>query len=515
MNPYQYSYQNKEVVINLEADQILEQTINWKDVNFPAIFPIFHYNQDELSSKSKKLLKYLKIAFVFLIVIQCINFLDTIISIAGEYYPSINILYVFFNFILLILFYSYTYYCAYTAFILREYNLRVRFYVTVIINIILHFAFSIINVSCFNGWIRIKLYAENGEVGAIICLVLGVLENAGYYVVIVFVILAFHYFYNNITPSENEICYDSETINEKDLENHNYNNNIINNKEIIGKGNVNNNEYCSNDNNSKENRESKQNGFFYFEKKENKNTSSIKESNSNQDKEELHVKQKSNSTTNFKANDFYKDTKKSKNIEITDNNELNELDDYNQNKKSNTHKKVASVISEFSKDSIISSMKIKNNSQKISKSTNNNNYQLDTINPQFNDASSYVENKIKNTTYNNDNNKDNNNREREEEGTDMYNYSNNIDYTNTNYKDLRMSGISMIEKNDNKEKKKSAFKESMVLNSSKNRTKKKYFSEMELEDNMNNTNPDHVGIDNNDIRNNILIKKGSNTLSVS
>lgn len=185
----------------MDAESIIEDSIDWYDSNFPQQFPLFHYKYEELSAKTKELINIFKRSIITCFVIQCVNLLDTIISVAGNYFPKINLLYVFLNFFLIMMLHAFTSYSAYVAYIIKEKTLIIRFYIMITINTLMFIAFALINQGCFNGLFRILRYANSGEVGAVICLVLGALESIGYFYAS-FVCLQLTYFFSNRSVSK-------------------------------------------------------------------------------------------------------------------------------------------------------------------------------------------------------------------------------------------------------------------------------------------------------------------------
>ena len=189
---------------NKDAEKIIEESINWNEINFPEIWPLIHYKFEECSNRSKYLIRIMKFSLIILVIIQLVNLLDTIISVAGAYFSAFNVLYCFLNFFMILIFYSFTCYNGYIAFIIKDTYLRVRFLVLISCNICLFTAFSIINTGCFNGWFRIIVYGKNGEPGAIICMILGILESSGYILVSSFSLWQLLYFILRIDASKLE-----------------------------------------------------------------------------------------------------------------------------------------------------------------------------------------------------------------------------------------------------------------------------------------------------------------------
>ena len=179
-------------------DDIVEKTIVWNDINFPKQFPLFHYKPEELAEKTKNIISYLKASFIIVIVIQLVNLLDTIISVGGNYYPSINVLYVFLDIIMVSIFYGYLSYIAYRSFITHQQNTVIIFYILIFLSILIFFALMIINEGSINGILKIITYAQNGEAGAIICFILGVLEIIGYIVMIILQIIIIKKFTSHV-----------------------------------------------------------------------------------------------------------------------------------------------------------------------------------------------------------------------------------------------------------------------------------------------------------------------------
>lgn len=177
--------EEKEEKVNINVDKVIEDTIDWNEINFPRQFPLIHYINEELGEDTKRLILFFKFSFFILLSIQIVNLLDTIISVAGNYYPSINILYVFLNIVMMIIFYLYYSYTGYYAYVKKEYWTVIRFYILFFIGLFVYIVIIIIDQGSFNGIIRLVQYAKNGEAGAIVCFVIGIIEIIGYIVMII------------------------------------------------------------------------------------------------------------------------------------------------------------------------------------------------------------------------------------------------------------------------------------------------------------------------------------------
>ena len=163
-----------------------EDNINWYDINYPPSFPIIHYKSEELENNTLYFVKVLKITSIILFCVLLVNLLTTIISVAAGYILKINILYCFLNLYLILSLHLFIGYTGYYSLAGKNKHASIRFIIISIIENLFICLIIVLDNGSFNGILRLVKYVKLKELGAYICLVLGIFEITAYSVLLVF-----------------------------------------------------------------------------------------------------------------------------------------------------------------------------------------------------------------------------------------------------------------------------------------------------------------------------------------